>query len=377
MTKTLLIAEWFAPDTGGSITIYKNVYSRYSTDEIVVLTKTTCGWRDFDRKFNIPVYRLPAKRSRFLKPESLLIYVSFFIYSVLLVLLKRIKLVHCDKVLWSGLIGYLLKVVLKKTYIVYAHGEEIKMLLRDKEGLMKKIYKSADFVIANSHYTESLLLELGIDQGKIKIIHPGVDLIRFNPGLDPEPIIERHGLRGKIVLLTVSRLEKRKGQDMVLRALPCVLTEFPELMYLIVGEGEEEEYLRSLVESLHLSRNVVFVGKADENDLPLYYRSCDVFIMANRELKNGSIEGFGEVFIEAAACSKPAIGGDSGGVRDAILDGETGFLVNPNNTVEISQKIITLLNDKGLVRNMGMQARRRAEAEFGWDMYYKDISQLY
>jgi len=374
--KTLFIATWFMPDTGGSITIYNNVYSRYPSKEIVVLTKTTCGWREFDRKFKIPVYRLPAKRYIFLRPESLLIYAGFLVYSLFLVLLKRVKLVHCDQVLWAGLIGYLLKIILKTPYVVYAHGEEITMQLREKEKVMRKIYNSADFIIANSSYTESLLLKLGVCKDKIKIVHPGIDAIRFNPSLDPAPVIMRHGLQNKTVLLTVSRLEERKGHDMVIRALPGVLAQFPDLMYLIVGAGEEDGRLKSLVEKLNLKGSVIFAGKVDEKDLPLYYCCCDIFIMANREVKGGSIEGFGEVFIEAAACGKPAIGGDSGGVRDAILNDETGFLVNPNDIGEISQKIISLLRDKELSRKLGMQARQRAEIEFNWDLYYKKVNSL-
>lgn len=374
--KTLLITEWFSPDKGGSITIYNNVYSRYKKKEVFILTKRTKGWKEYDRKSDIAIYRVPFLTFRFLKPESLLIYLGLCAYAFFLALAKGIEVVHCGEVLRAGIIGNWLNEIIKIPYIVYAHGEEITLRLARNRGAMSRIYNSASFIIANSNNTRGLLLNLGVEKEKIEVIYPGVDTVKFNPTIDASAIKKRYGLEDKAVLLTVGRLEERKGHDMVLKALPEVLAKFPDLIYLIVGTGERLDHLKSLVQDLHLENHVKFAGKADTDELPLYYCCCDIFIMANRELEGGSIEGFGIVFVEAAACGKPVIGGDSGGTKDAILDGVTGFLVDPLDAKEIAAKITTLLENPDFSRKLGLEGRRRAEEEFSWDKYYEKVRRL-
>lgn len=373
---TLFIAEWFMPSIGGSVSIYKNVYSRYKSGDIVVLTKITKGWKEYDKASKITTCRIPYITRSFLKPESLLIYLGFFAVALFLIVTKRIKLIHCDKVLRAGFVGYIINRIFRIPYIVYAHGEEIMFRMPKNREAMKKIYNSAASVIVNSNNTREILLKLGVNKERISVIYPGVDFTMFNLNLDSTQIRKRYCLENKTILLTVARLEKRKGHDTVLRALPAVISRFPNTVYLIVGKGEEEYFLRGLVDQLNLGKNVIFAAEVDSNELPFYYCCCDIFIMPNRELENGNIEGFGIVFIEAAACGKPCIGGRSGGTRESIIDNVTGCLVDPTNTKEIADKIIFLLENPELSKKMGLEGRKRVENEFGWDRYYSKVRLL-
>jgi len=374
--KTLFITEWFMPDVGGSITIYDNVYRKYDPKDIFVLTRVTKGCKDYDKKSEIPTYRIPHITSVLLKPESLLLYIGFFIYALFLIVVKRIKIIHCDQVLRAGLVAFLANKLLRIPYVVYAHGEEITLRTLYNRNAMKRIYNAASLVIANSSNTRNLLSNLGVKRSKIEVIYPGVDIVKFNPGLDHFALKKRYSIESNPVLLTVGRLEKRKGHDMVIKSLPTVLKKIPNLVYLIAGKGKEGGCLKSLVQELHLEKNVIFAGEIDYDELPLYYCSCDVFIMANRELKDGNIEGFGIVFIEAAACAKPVIAGDSGGAREAVTDGVTGFVVDPNDTKSISGKIIALLENPAMSKQMGSKGCKRVQSEFGWDEYRRKVKSL-
>ncbi|MFP4389697.1 MAG: glycosyltransferase family 4 protein, partial [Desulfococcaceae bacterium] len=221
-------------------------------------------------------------------------------------------------------------------------------------------------VIANSRNTRRILEEIGVPPQKIQTIHPGVDAHRFSSEADGNAVRARYGIGDSPLLLTVGRLQKRKGHDMVIRALATVRKRFPGVRYLVVGAGDEEEGLRSLALDLGVSDAVVFAGKLPEEDLPSCYAACDLFIMANRTV-NQDIEGFGMVFLEANAAGKPVIGGVSGGTQDAIVDGETGFRVDAEGPAAIATAIERLLADPDLRKRMGCAGRRRVEREFGWD----------
>ena len=255
--------------------------------------------------------------------------------------------------------------------IFYIHGEELTSpdtsRLAGPRGFFSALRK-ADGVIAVSRFTRSRLIEIGVGAGRIELIPNGVDLGRFTPGeRDPE-IVDRHGLRGKRVLLTVGRLEERKGHATVLRALPQILQSCPDAIYVVVGTGDglPDLGLDALARKLGISDHVVFAGQAPPERLCAFYRSCDVFVMPNRTLPNGDTEGFGLVFLEAAACGKPVIGGRDGGVPDAVVDGQTGILVNGASVDEFADAALRLLTDPDLAARLGSQGFRRAQ-EMSWD----------
>ena len=192
-----------------------------------------------------------------------------------------------------------------------------------------------------------------------------MDLDKFNLKHKNQEIVDNLKLERNKVILTVGRLVKRKGVDIVITSLPRVLEKVPNAIYLVVGEGPDRRNLEKLAEELNLRGKVIFTGFVSDADLPKYYTVCDVFIMTSRDI-NGDIEGFGIVFLEANACAKPVIGGKSGGMYDAVEDGISGILVDPTSVDEISQTVIMLLTDEEIAMRMGKQGRDRVEREFSY-----------
>jgi len=161
-------------------------------------------------------------------------------------------------------------------------------------------------------------------------------------------------------------MQRRKGQDRVIQALPRIRQSLPHVKYVMVGMGEELASLTTLAHELGVQDSVIFAGGVPDQELAAYYAACDVFIMPNRQIGD-DIEGFGIVYLEAGAAGKPVIGGKSGGTDDAIIDGVTGMRVDGNSSVEIADAVIDLLSTPGRGKAMGMHGRQRVENEFAWD----------
>jgi len=161
-------------------------------------------------------------------------------------------------------------------------------------------------------------------------------------------------------------MQRRKGQDMVIQALPRIRQNMPQVKYVLVGTGEELASLTTLARELGVHDSVVFAGNVLDQELAAYYAACDVFIMPNRQI-DSDIEGFGIVYLEAGAAGKPVIGGKSGGTDDAIVDGVTGIRVDGNSSVEIADAVVDLLSAPDRAKTMGQRGRQRVESEFAWD----------
>jgi phosphatidylinositol alpha-1,6-mannosyltransferase len=201
---------------------------------------------------------------------------------------------------------------------------------------------------------------VGLDPDKVVVINNGVDTTRFKPGPKSEAIVDRFRLGSRRILLTLARLDERKGQDMMIRAIPKILEAVPDLAYLVVGEGNMMERLWKLVSELRLESTVLFTGGVSDDDVLEYYRTCDVYAMPNRTTGTGDTEGFGLVFLEAGACGKAVIGGKAGGVPDAIRDGETGFLVDGTSVDAIAAACIKLFEDRELRDRFGANGLEHA-----------------
>ena len=172
--------------------------------------------------------------------------------------------------------------------------------------LMKKVIKEAEELVPNSEFTLLEYERWGIPREKMVTIVPGVDSVFFHPQDKSQHLIEKYSLRDKQVIMTVGRLDERKGHDMVIRAMAHVVKQFPNVVYMIVGKGREEQRLKNLADNLKLQDLVVFTGFVADESLHDYYNLCDVFVLPNRETElhdqlKGDYEGFGIVFLEASA----------------------------------------------------------------------------
>ena len=173
-------------------------------------------------------------------------------------------------------------------------------------------------------------------------------------------------MRDKKIILTAGRLVERKGHDVVLGALHKLKEFVPEAYYAIIGEGPIEGVIKQMIKTLGLENSVTLIGKVSDYELAVWYEVCDVFVMISRQLKNEDAEGFGIVYLEANMFGKPVIAGKSGGVAEAVLDNETGILVEPTNPHEILSAMEKLLKNPEKARQLGENGRRRVENEFQW-----------
>jgi phosphatidylinositol alpha-1,6-mannosyltransferase len=178
------------------------------------------------------------------------------------------------------------------------------------------------------------------------------------------------------VVLTVGRLQKRKGHDQMIRALPTIRQAIPDVLYAIVGDGEEREYLNDLVRHQGMQGNVQFLGEPDDRQLVRCYQQCDLFVLPNRQVGN-DIEGFGMVLVEAQACGKAVLTGASGGTAETIRMSETGRVVSCDQPNTLATAVIELLSDPAALADMGMVARQWVVSQFDWDGLTRQAEHLF
>ncbi len=258
-------------------------------------------------------------------------------------------------------------------YLIYAHGTETLRFSKDKRlaPFFTKSFRAAAAVLANAHYSAEIVERgHGVPPDRIEIIHPGVDFAHFAAppaeGLLAE-LRRRHRIPPDAkTLFIVGRVIPLKGFDTTLRALPKVLGEFPETVLLLGGDGFYLPRIRGMVAELGLTDAVRLLGRIPDDELAAFYHLADLFVMPSRDDPPGSFEGFGIVFLEAGAAGTPQVGGRSGGIPDAVHDGETGLLCDPWDPDDFCEKITRLWRDPDLLRRLGEGARRWA-AEQDWE----------
>ncbi len=368
----LLVTNDFPPIISGISTVFYHVWKRLPRNNIMVLAPWTSGCDEFDKKESISVIRkkIPIDESGKSKIIKMILNVCYALYYTRK---YHINKLHCGQIISVGPAGLIGKKLLGVKYSVFVYGSETARFGKHRltAWLMKKVIQEAEELITNSEYTSREFEQWGILREKIVKIVPGVDTTLFCPQKKPPYLMQKYGLHGKQVILTVGRLDERKGHDMVMRAVRLLAERLPQLVYMIVGKGREEQRLKGLTEDLGIGERIIFTGFVTDEALPDYYRLCDVFVLPNRETEDneqmrGDYEGFGVVFLEASACGKPVIAGKSGGSGEAVVDGVTGLLVDPKSEREIAHAIERILTDDEFAGRLGTDGRRRTEKEFDW-----------
>lgn len=250
--------------------------------------------------------------------------------------------VHADVILCGHIhllpVAALLKKLTGRPLILEAYGIEA---WERHRGLRSWGTDQVDLVIAISRFTrERLIRWSGIEPHRIRVVPNAVHLNRYSTSEKPRYLVERYGVEGKRVLLTVGRLpgfERYKGQDKIIALLPKLVTRFPDLVYMIVGDGSDRARLERLVATLLLQERVIFAGRIREDEKLDHYNLADAFAMPSTS------EGFGFVFLEAAACGLPVLGGRTDGSRDALVDGRLGVMVDPESPDELLDGLETIL----------------------------------
>ncbi|CAM5534136.1 Glycosyltransferase family 1 protein OS=Streptomyces alboniger OX=132473 GN=CP975_09380 PE=4 SV=1 [Streptomyces alboniger] len=245
--------------------------------------------------------------------------------------------------------------------------------------LLRRIGESTDTVTYLGEYTRSrIATALTPDAaGRMTQLPPGVDEKTFHPGSGGDEVRARLGLTDRPVVVCVSRLVPRKGQDTLILAMPRILAAEPDAVLLIVGGGPYEKDLRRLARETGVAGSVRFTGSVPWSELPAHYGAGDVFAMPCRTRRGGlDVEGLGIVYLEASATGLPVVAGDSGGAPDAVLDGETGWVVRGGSVEETAERIVVLLGDAELRRRMGNRGRAWVEEKWRWDLLAEKLRAL-
>jgi len=273
----------------------------------------------------------------------------------------------CGKALFEG---RAVRTLRKNTYIPYVvmtYAMEVATWLRGWKTRtdLQNVLADASRVVVINDQTKQLLQKHGVPDAKLVKIYPGVDDMFFERPAAADAFRAHHGLQDKRVLVTICRLVSRKGVDVVLESLPALLRDIPNLIYVVIGDGPERERLQAQAERLGIEPHVRFLGRTSSDDIRSALNVADVFILTPRT-EGTDIEGFGIVYMEAAAAGVCSIGSRTGGVPEAVIHSETGLLVPENDSTAVTGELRRLLTDADLRARLAAGAKKRAEKEFRW-----------
>ena len=380
MKKTLLLTENFPPKEGGSGRWFWELYSRLPNDKVLIVANDTPEGREFDKTHELDIVRIELESTEWglASTKGLGFYWETIRKVLKLVKEHGIEEVHCGRVIPEGVIARALKLLAGARYNCFVHGEDVETAATSREHslLVKNVCKNASMLICNSENTANIVRKLGFDSGsKCEVLHPGVDTSRFEVAAPDTSFRQKMGWSGKRVLLTVGRLQRRKGQDFLIKSMPTLLNEFPDLFYAVVGRGECYDELISLVDQHELHDKVCVYPDMDDEALIKCYQQCDIFILPNRTIGN-DIEGFGMVLVEAQVCGKPVIAGDSGGTRETMNIGKTGHIIDCSSTENLLNGLSPILRNREIVDGE-VDIADYAKNRFNWDQHVAKAKRLF
>lgn len=262
-----------------------------------------------------------------------------------------------------------LRKLLGLPYVVIVHGTDLRRAGHStwKRFWARRILQEAALVVANSHCTRALASDFDVPEDRLMVIHPGL----AEHQMTPAPGFET---RTPFRLLSVCRLVRRKGIERVLRVLPGLLVDFPDLKYVVVGDGPELPRLRLLAEELGVARAVDFTGGIPDERRERLYASASIFVLPGSD-EPDDIEGFGIVFLEAAWHGLPVVAGAVSGTKEAVLDGRTGLLVDPRDPAALAAALSRLLTNPEEARLFGLAGHERVLAEFTWEHQARHLAE--
>jgi phosphatidylinositol alpha-1,6-mannosyltransferase len=364
--RTLVVTNDFPPRPGGIQAFVHSLAVRQPAGEVVVFTSSWRGDAGFDAAQPFPVVRastsvlLPTRRA--------------------LRQAREVAAVEgCDRV-WFGAaapLGLLARGLGLGRAVASTHGHEVGWaMVPGTRQVLSRIARDVDVVTYLGEYTRSRLAP-AMRRTTLERLPSGVDTAVFRPGAGGADVRARLGLASRPVVVCVSRLVPRKGQDVLLRALPLVQQQVPDAALLVVGGGPSLPRLKKLADSLGIASDVVFTGSVPWDELPAHYDAGDVFAMPCRSRLGGlEVEGLGIVFLEASATGLPVVAGRSGGSPDAVLDGTTGHVVDGTSVTEVAAQVGELLADPEQARAMGEAGRQWVEREWRWDVLAARLREL-
>ncbi|MGX1561600.1 glycosyltransferase family 4 protein [Streptomyces sp. NPDC055506] len=379
MRKTLIVTNDFPPRPGGIQAFLHNMALRLDPQRLVVYASTWKRSREgveataaFDAEQPFTVVR---DRTTMLLPTP----------AVTRRAVGLLREHDCASVWFGaaaplGLMAPALREAGAERLVATTHGHEAGWAqLPAARQLLRRIGDSTDTITYLGEYTRSRIAGALSPQAAARMaqLPPGVDEKTFHPDSGGDEIRARLGLTDRPVIVCVSRLVRRKGQDTLIQAMPRILAAEPDAVLLIVGGGPYEGDLRKLAQETGVAASVRFTGAVPWSELPAHYGAGDVFAMPCRTRRGGlDVEGLGIVYLEASATGLPVVAGDSGGAPDAVLDGETGWVVRGGSAEQTAERVVTLLGDAELRRRMGERGRAWVEEKWRWDLLAEKLKAL-
>jgi phosphatidylinositol alpha-1,6-mannosyltransferase len=377
----LLLTFDFPPMGGGIARWMAELALGYPAGGLIVSTGSLAGAAESDARFPARIDRLTVPASRLKTLRGLILWSRR---------VTALTAEHSVPFIWCGNVrpaAYPAKWAHDRSGIPYGvmvHGGDLLALRhnyresRFKRLAAKSLLGSAEVLVANSRFTHDLACEvfreLGLPErtGRVRVVPLGTDPVQFRPGLDPEPLVTRHRLPPGRWLLTVARLVPHKGIDTAIKALALLAPGHPDLRYAIAGQGTYRPALESLAREHGMGDRVHFLADVSDGDLPMAYALADVYVGVSR-LTARDVEGFGIALLEASASGKPVVAGRSGGMPDAVREGETGLLVDPEDPESVARAIGGLLDDPARGRAMGAAGRKAVESFYNWARVVADL----
>jgi phosphatidylinositol alpha-1,6-mannosyltransferase len=362
MGRTLLVTNDFPPRPGGIQQFVHNLAVRQPADSLVVYASSWKGAAAFDAEQPFEVVR---EKTGMLLPTP----------AVARRAASLARSFDCDRV-WFGAAAPLglLAAGLRRDAgvtrgVALSHGHEIGWAaLPGARQLLRRIARGNDVVTYLGEYQRTRLAKALSGLTSLERLAPGVDVETFHPDVDGSVVRKRYGLRDRPVIVCVSRLVPRKGQDMLIRALPEIRRRVPGVALLLVSGGPHGKKLARLAREHDVESDVIFTGSVPWAELPEHYAAGDVYAMPCRTRAGGfDVEGLGIVYLEASATGLPVLGGDSGGAPDAVREGETGYVVDGRDVPAIASRLIELLTDRAKAKSMGAAGRAWVEREWRWE----------
>ena len=385
MQKVLIVTNDFPPRSGGIQSFVHALATRLPAGRVVVYAPAWPGAADFDARQPFPVVR---------HPTSLMLPVPAVARRARAALTEH----GCDTVLFGaaaplGLLAPGLRRAGARRIVALTHGHEAGWAaLPGARALLRRIGDHVDVLTYLGEYFRIRLARALTPAAAARMVRlaPGVDNESFRPGAGGAAIRERLGIAPDApVVLCVSRMVPRKGQDTLIGAWPQVLAGLraqavpdpdgpaAEPVLLLVGDGPYARDLRKLAQRRQLAGSVIFTGPVPWEDLPAYYDAGTIFAMPCRTRRRGlDVEGLGIVYLEASATGLPVIGGDSGGAPDAILPGETGYVVGGRDAAALTERLIQLLRDPRGAATMGEKGIAWVDREWRWDIVAGRLAEI-
>ena len=373
--QVLFVTNDFGPRAGGIETFVIGLIERRPFGSTIVYTSAQDDSELYDKKwredFGVTVIR---DRAKILLPTPR-------VASNLARIIKkeRIEVAAFGAAAPLGMLSASMKRAGVKKTVALTHGHEVWWAKVFPFSLaMRRIGSTVDVLTYLGEFTQKAIsqaLSVKAAERMVKIA-PGIDVDHFSPQ-DSSQLRCELNLEKKKIIVSVGRLVHRKGQDHLIQSMPEVLKQVPDAHLLMVGKGPYLEHLAKLVAVNKLESHVSFIGRIQYAELPKYICAGDVFAMPSRARLAGlEVEGLGIVYLEASACGLPVVAGSSGGAPDAVINGDTGVVVDGTNNYEIAQALITLLKDSKKSKEMGATGRQWIIDNWRWEIWSTQFNDL-